>query len=472
MAFDFPPAGLMIIGDSLAQGCRSLTVKRDFCTQSWAARIAQTQGWVFNTPDFPIPVLFDLEQEVRVLNTSIISIEHLRFEGFFGRVRDNLNTWLTNASESAFTCFDNLGLSGCLIDDLYTRTARTSAEELAELAPHGASLDVLDNLVDQKFASLHLAINSRFTLNPSQDPELNDLTQLDWVEKRRPKILLVQVGHNHGLYSIGADAQDGSFTQSGGTGHAEYFDQWGELARRLALLPPEVGTILVVLLPKLGAVANLQPRGVEREQGYAESYEPVLSASTNILAGDRLRTIDQAIQSANQQIRQILVDAATTSGAANRLRFLDTFALFDALDFKDSLDESRRLPVTPTMTIDNRYLESKQSLRPPFGRQLVAGGFQSIDGMHATGCGYADLASEVMKVLGLAHDRTALLSKGFDEDELLTHYPIELDFLVSILGVARKLQHVNRLVLPRSAFFTEQLGVGDALRMMKQVVTR
>jgi hypothetical protein len=124
------------------------------------------------------------------------------------------------------------------------------------------------------------------------------------------------------------------------------------------------------------------------------------------------------------------------------------------------------------MTIDNRYLDSKQSLLPPFGRRLVAGGFQSVDGMHATGCGYADLASEVMKVLGLAHDRDALFLRSLVEDELLRSYPIELDFLISILGLARKLQHVNHLILPQKTFFTDQLGIGDALRMMKQVVTR
>ena len=81
MAFDFPPANLMIIGDSLAQGCRSLSVTKESCAQSWAARVAQQQSWRFVTPDFPIPVLFDLENEVRRLDTATIGFDGLRFRG-------------------------------------------------------------------------------------------------------------------------------------------------------------------------------------------------------------------------------------------------------------------------------------------------------------------------------------------------------------------------------------------------------
>jgi len=144
----------MIIGDSLAQGCRSLTVKKEFCAQSWAARIAREQNWKFVTPDFPIPVLFDLEDEVRRLDTLSIGFDEMRFKGLLGRVRDNLQAWLANTPTSAFPCFDNLGLAGCLIDDLYLRTARSSADEVARLAPDGATVDLLKNLHDKTFGDL------------------------------------------------------------------------------------------------------------------------------------------------------------------------------------------------------------------------------------------------------------------------------------------------------------------------------
>src|SRR5262249_35997046 len=152
--------------------------------------------------------------------------------------------------------------------------AASSAVRIAELTPQGAASPLaLDSVGD-----LHLAINARFTLNPSQEPAFNELTPLDWVSERRPRRLLVQVGHNHGLYQIGSQAEDVSFTQPGSSGvYGDYWSQWQKLATALAGLPPEVGTIVVALLPKIGAVANLQPRETLRESGYARSYGPVFS---------------------------------------------------------------------------------------------------------------------------------------------------------------------------------------------------
>src|SRR4051812_9076864 len=114
-----PNPELMIIGDSLAQGCRSLTVNASYCQQSWAARIAQEQGWEFLTPDFPRPILFDVEQEIRRLDPLSLSVENFRLQNIGSRLRDNLQQWLNNSRESDLPCFDNLGLSGALIHDLY-----------------------------------------------------------------------------------------------------------------------------------------------------------------------------------------------------------------------------------------------------------------------------------------------------------------------------------------------------------------
>src|SRR5579883_2381347 len=302
-----PNPELMIIGDSLAQGCRSLTVNQSFCQQSWAARIAQEQGWDFATPDFPRPILFDLEEEIRRLDTLTLSVEGFRFEGIEDRIRANLQAWLNNAQESAFACFDNLGLSGARIYDLYTRSSATSQAEVAALTPQGAATALPLNQV----GDLHLAVNGRFTLNPSQDPSFNDFTPLQWVRARRPRRLLVQIGHNHGLYQIGSQAQDVPFDQPGGDGlHGDYWSQWQTLATALAGLPPEVGVILITPLPKIGAVANLEPRESDRENGYAPTYGPILSVSTAILTGEQLAAIDQVVREANQRIRDIVTAAA------------------------------------------------------------------------------------------------------------------------------------------------------------------
>ena len=86
---------LMIIGDSQAQGCRSLTVTADYSKQSWAARVANSQGWQFRTPDFPRPILFDLEQEIRLLGDLIqVAPSNIRFQGLIGRFLQNLRLGL------------------------------------------------------------------------------------------------------------------------------------------------------------------------------------------------------------------------------------------------------------------------------------------------------------------------------------------------------------------------------------------
>jgi hypothetical protein len=463
-----PNPELMIIGDSLAQGCRSLTVNQTFCAQSWAARLAQQQGWRFVTPDLPRPILFELEEEVRRLDTLTLSVENFEFEGILDRLRDNLEAWLMNARESAFDCFDNLGLAGALIYDLYTRSAASSAVEVADLTPQGAATPLaLDQVGD-----VHLAINGRFTLNPSQDPAFNDLTPLEWVRARRPRRLLVQVGHNHGLYQIGSQAEDVSFTQPGGNGvHGDYWSQLQTLATALAGLPGDVGAIVVALLPKVGAVANLEPREASRENGYAPTYGPVLSLSTAILSGTRLAAIDAAINDANARIRQIVGDAAQAAGTAGRLNFLDTYALFDRLDFKNSLDPQRQVAVDAGLSLDNRYVAGRFHVWPlnAAGWRLSAGGLQSADGMHPSGGGYTMLATETMNLLGLGGDPQALLQRAFSEDALLSHYPIELRAVTSLLQMARDLSRTNAFFPSGQTFLTEGVHAGDILRAMHSV---
>ena len=178
-----PNPELMIIGDSLAQGCRSLTVKQDFCRAVLGGADRPGAALGLCRPRLPAADPVDLEAEIRRLDTGSLSVNGFRFEGLIGRLKENLQGWLANARESAFTCFDNLGLSGALIYDLYTRSAATSAAEIAALTPPGAATP----LPSATIGDLHLAINGRFTLNPSQDPAFNDFTPLEWVVPRKPR---------------------------------------------------------------------------------------------------------------------------------------------------------------------------------------------------------------------------------------------------------------------------------------------
>ncbi len=233
----------------------------------------------------------------------------------------------------------------------------------------------------------------------------------------------------------------------------------------------EVGTIVVALLPKVGAVANLEPREAERVNGYAPTYGPVFSTSTAILAGDRLAAIDQAIVAANGKIRQIVGAAAQAAGRANRLQFLDPYALFDRLDFKNSLDSTRRVTLDPNTVLDNQYVAGRFHLLPlnMAGWRLSAGGLQSADGMHPSGCGYGMLALEALKLLGPAAVPGGLLARAFLEDALLSRYPIELRAVISLLQMTRDLSRTNAFFHSGQTFLTANSHAADILRAMHSV---
>jgi GDSL-like Lipase/Acylhydrolase len=461
-----PRPKFMVVGDSLAQGCRSLSVKADYCAQSWGARVAAAQKWEFITPDFPREVLYDLEKEIRLLDTLSLTLDKLTFSDAVSRIRANLRDWLDHPGGSQHLCFDNLGLTGATIFDLYSRTSANSAEYIrqATSGPGGPNAAIrLETLGD-----LHISLNARFTLNPAQGADFANFTSLDWVRQREPEILAVQIGHNHGLFSIGFSAEDKGIT-NGDPVHGGYFDQWQKLADGLAALPDTVQTILVTLLPKVGATGNLKPRGDERVNGYAPFYEPVLSTHTTVLLGSRLGEIDQEIRQVNQKIQDIVTNAAKATGSEKRLVFLDTWDLLDKLDYKNSLQKTRRIQVDSGVTIDNRYLDGQPqiALGALFKLKLIAGGFLSVDGMHPSGSGYAVFASEAMKLLGLQPNLADLLKTSFGQDTLLSKYPGELDALVRILAILRTLEHAGQFTHAPAGPLTDVSNLADILRVMK-----
>ena len=440
---------LMVIGDSLSQGCRSLSVTRPFCQQSWPARVAKCQGWNFLVPDFPRPILFDLEEEVRQLGDLVqISPKDIRFQGLLGRFFTNLRAWLANKVESKLTCFDNLGLAGCQPYDLYARTAATSNAEIQTLCPEGSLVKALDL---GNVGKLHLAINGRFVLNPSQASQFNGLTPLDWVEARQPKWVLFQCGHNNGFYAIGADADPANldFSKPNDNGD-DFYGSFAKIAARLAALP-EPTQVVVLLLPKIGAVANLAPSDNSRLNGYAPYYSAAFSTSKTTLTGPVLSDVDRSVMAANAKLRQIFTDAATAAQHPKRFLFVDTFELFNTIDYKNSLVTGDRIVVDSEETIDNYYLHGDLVFQRPFPpgtplwkKILQQGGFQSIDGMHPTGCGYAYIAFRVVETMQLGGaDLSKMLEQAYLDDSLLHDFPLKLDLLISVLAELRRLSRTG-----------------------------
>jgi hypothetical protein len=462
-----PNPELMVIGDSLPQGCRSLTVTSDFCAQSWPARLAAAQGWDFVTPDLPRPILFDLETEILDILKPHLSFDladQLKLQGFVGRFNKNLADWVSNQRESKFDCFDNIAVAGDLISDLYQQSATNSQGTIDGITSDGATL--INVAKEKKIPDLHIAINARFVLNPSQDPAFADFTQMDWVRKRLPKRLIVQIGHNHGLYSVGEDAvvPDAGVTGPDTSGIL-YFDQWTELAKQLAALPGDVKQIVICLLPKVGAVANLRPVSAERTDGYATAYEPVFSIDPNTLNGPELANVDKSIRDANATMQDIMNTAAAATGTTGRMKFISIYDIFDKLDFKNTLDSSKRVTIPGRPKIDNFYVHRTGLFH---GFQLVAGGFENLDGMHASGAGYSLLACKIMDQLGLDHDEGAIVSDAFDSDKVLTTQTPNVNVLVAVLEALRSTQAHLGINLT-DAIANDQFGIGHLVKLARSI---
>ena len=127
------------------------------------------------------------------------------------------------------------------------------------------------------------------------------------------------------------------------------------------------------------------------------------------------------------------------------------------------------------MQVDNRYLDGKPNFPAISTGTLVAGGYLSVDGMHASGVGYADLASKVMTALGLPHTakrRESLIARAFDDDMLLSNYPLELDGLLRLIDIARTFVSLNQFIPKPAAVLDDATHMAISLPMPAGVFTR
>jgi hypothetical protein len=456
---------LMVVGDSLPQGCRSLTVRASLCAQSWPARLAAAQGWNFVPPDHPWEVLFDLEQEIRRLNPILVAPSALSLVGLPDRILDNLKLWMGATPKSQHQSFDNLAIAGSEVHHMYSGSSKSfTAQVQAHLRQDLA--DQIDN-----FSDLHVAINGRYVLNPQRVADFDDFSPLDWVEKREPEMLVVHSGHNHGLFKFGFLGKNVSITQGEHDGR-NYFQQWQEVAERVASLPGTVKRVVVVLLPKVSAVAALLPVSDAREDGYPEAYHIRLLPTSMRVERSVVVQADKQVSEVNGRIRDLFVEAANATNTAQRLVFVDTFQKFDEIDYKNRLDDAMRVRVNASQSIDNRYLDGQLDFAAPQGKRLKAGGYLSIDGMHPSGAGYADLACRVMAELNLSHDRNAIMQQAFAEDRLLSNYPLELDAVLNYVDFLRPFNDANWFSAESPNRLKDNTHFSQAIKQLARIFTR
>lgn len=235
-----------------------------------------------------------------------------------------------------------------------------------------------------------------------------------------------------------------------------------------------------MLLPKVGTVANLRPNNNTRSNGYADYYSPVFSTSKTVLPRATLARVDQQIADANAQIVEIFQQAAQAVGRVDRLTFLDAFKMFETIDYKNTLDVAERISIDQDHVIDNNYLAG--SLVPelpfppgqPLKKVLNHGGFQSVDGMHPTGCGYAVVASWAMKSLNLPNnDLAKLLDQSLMDDPLVYDVPLKLDLLTAVLTQFKRTLRGGSIPFPPQQVITEDADdphLIDVVRLAHQII--
>jgi hypothetical protein len=447
---------IMVMGDSLGQGCRNLSVTSLNCSQCYAGIIAGEMGWTLRKPAYPQPALFDLLNVISELDIDLpIVIPELLIQ-----LRDNIDFWSSKGwMQPAGTVHDNIAITGATYDDLFTNPAQFYRDRITALAQQSV-LQLLGNkLPGTTLSDLHLAITAMYALNPegdnSPDPNAWKNTAFSIIQARRPENLFVDIGHNgtdSHFFGSGGDAiplknpaPDYGFNPD------TYIATMTNVVDKLVSLNAGGGSpikIYMSVLPKLSAVAALNPSGMLKG-GYYDLYEPTLSVSKYTLTRDQIATLDQAVQNANN-----IVAAYAAKQDPKNIVIVDYYSFFTAIDYKNSkqgsADASKQI-VIGSNRIDNRYVIGKDVWYPDptsskprghFGCVFEQGGFQSVDGMHPSAVGYVKVAIEILtKYMGQAiapATEAALFQAAFAGDPLLSHFPINLEPIIGTLKVIRR----------------------------------
>jgi len=400
----------MAIGDSLYQGVRSLSFTAELARHSPPMQVAGCLNVPMVAPDPPRPILFDLEAK-------------LRQGGIANFIATARETCLTNAREwvaagpwSGHQAFDNVSVGGAEIASLYTETFAIEWPKAQALIAQ-IQQNPLPDL--GAIGQLWYSLNTCFTLNPQRRAEQASKTQLDQVRDRQPKLLLVNIGSNEGLFRA---AFLGAFDQPTLDSVAAIPQKMEPLADHLASLPAAVETIAFNSLVRPRTASNLMPgsnpAGIYPADGYFSTYGPWITGLAGTISGDTVRHFDQLTQDVNDRVRTLLMRKI---GA--RLRFVNVYAASDGVDGKHYRD--RAMLVRPSAEGRPYELRNIPLTRQAVGPQAFTGGLTGLDNMHPTVPGYAAIADAVLGALPSPATRTDK-DAAFRNDTLLNDIPFFL----------------------------------------------
>jgi hypothetical protein len=398
---------VMAIGDSLYQGVRSLTFNADLARFSPPAQVAAALGLPMTLPNPRIPIAFDLEQLFR--QGGVI---HL-LEDIRRACLKNMEFWLSGEAWSQHEAFDNVAIGAAAIADLYTETDAQHSGRISTLVDrmrHSPNAD------PATIGELWYSLNTCFTLNPQRRPAQKDKTQVQQAADRKPKLLLVNIGSNEGLFRA---AFTGSFDKATLDSVAQIPGKMDLLAAELARLPADVEQIVFNSLVRPRTASNLMPArnqpGAPRDPGYPDDgyyagYWP--SIGPNIVINGRvLKDFDDLVAGVNAQVKSRLA-----AKLGSRFVPVDLYAATTQFDGKHYAE--RYLQVTP----DGQFHRLRNTALNTVLGSLVTGGLTGLDNMHPTVPGYGVIAKTVLAAMG----KTAAIDfdQAYRNDSLLRNLPI------------------------------------------------
>ena len=404
MAYSQQPE-IMAIGDSMYQGIRSLSFLPSMVEHSAPAQVARELGMSMTVPDLKQPLLYDLEEE----------IQHGRLLHILGQIQNtcvaNLGHWPLDQPWSQHEAFDNIAIGGAQISSLHEETYTQHRAKLPDLiarlnAPHHLSIGELASTIGDLWYSL----NNCYVLNPRHRPQQAGKTALDQVEERQPRILLINVGSNEGLFRAGFAGDLGIQTRNN---LSEIPNLLRPIAERLRRLPSQTAHIVFNGLVRPRFIPNLMPHPEHENDfpgdGYHAAYGPRISSTQQKIGGDQLRDLDDQVARINAEAETMLRDTV-----GNRIVFADLYNAGLSVDGKHYLH--RGLSTPPR----HRELNNKPMTPWPFGGGFY-GGLAGLDNMHPTIPGYAIVADAVLRALGHT-DKETNKSAAFEADTLLNNF--------------------------------------------------
>jgi hypothetical protein len=411
------PPELMAIGDSLGNGVRSLTIDSDLAAHAVPAQVARAFNWDFVAPDYPRPMLADLEAIFR--NPLAGTLDLLR------NATANAHAWLNDQTWSRQPMFHNLSIAQQVVADTFNANYADALKVATDLAARGVAIPLA------KLPTLYQALNTCFVLNPGR-VQNDKRTAIDILAAAKPKRLLIHIGVNDGLWDVLLMADPTDYVQ-----RINPIPDMRTLALHLKEYCPDIEHFYINLFPKPSAIANLMPPWSGGDapipaNGYYDKYVGQLLSNGGITRA-QMQEIDNWIQNdLNPQVRSAFAPLA------DRAHFVDLYASAAAYDRKNGINTSTVILHSgrSPFLLDNRAIE----VTPFGGLGGYGGGLFGLDNLHPTLVGYGLIAQSVCDVIAATESLprpTIDLQACYDADTLLKHLPPTIglaDFALQFVG--------------------------------------